>query len=184
MDVLRLGVSWLGLHLHHLHWWGGRGGHTDWDKPHRHILRDLNNYHRQQLGLAPSLSVQDSLTIRLLCDGDLHMDNLRGSGVVVVVVLVFVVVVIRQLGGVGGLLRLGRVQGGSRGPVCVTEGEAGQQQEDLGGGKGVRGDSRQNCDLLVLRRTLLVLSDLYITITAQRTEAPVRLSAVAVACFV
>ena len=103
---------------------------------------------------------------------------------VVVVVLVFVVVVIRQLGGVGGLLRLGRVQGGSRGPVCVTEGEAGQQQEDLGGGKGVRGDSRQNCDLLVLRRTLLVLSDLYITITAQRTEAPVRLSGVAVACFV
>ena len=46
------------------------------------------------------LSVQDSLTIRLLCDGDLHMDNLRGSGVVVVVVLVFVVVVIGQLGGV------------------------------------------------------------------------------------
>ena len=100
MDVLRLGVSWLGLHLHHLHWWGGRGGHTHRDKPHGDILRDLNNYHRQQLGEAPSLSVQDSLTVRLLCDGDLHMDNLRGSGVVVVVVLVFVVVVIRQLGGV------------------------------------------------------------------------------------
>ena len=56
---------------------------------------------------------------------------------VVVVVLVFVVIVVRDLGSGGGRVggRLRREERSCRGSVrCVCEAQAGEQEEDLGGG--------------------------------------------------
>ena len=85
VDMLRLTVAHLRLHLDHLYRRRRLGGDIDGDKLDGDILRHLDH-------------------VGLLGHGDLHLDHLGGPGVVVVVVLVLVVVVVGKLN-IGGTLK-------------------------------------------------------------------------------
>ena len=78
VDMLRLTVAHLRLHLDHLYRRRRLGGDIDGDKLDGDILRHLDH-------------------VGLLGHGDLHLDHLGGPGVVKVVVLVFVVISVWEL---------------------------------------------------------------------------------------